>query len=53
MSPDEMTPEDFSVWHPGLNASIPMEYLGSQMSFGKGEAISCVKGFDNAGFVHV
>ncbi|PLW19858.1 hypothetical protein PCANC_05920 [Puccinia coronata f. sp. avenae] len=47
----EMTPEDFSVWHPGLNASIPMEYLGSQMSFGKGEAISCVKGFDNAGFL--
>ncbi|POW17571.1 hypothetical protein PSTT_00288 [Puccinia striiformis] len=45
----EMTPEDFSVWHPGLNASIPMEYLGSQMSFGEGRAVSCVKGFDNAG----
>ncbi|KAH9455027.1 hypothetical protein Pst134EA_033081 [Puccinia striiformis f. sp. tritici] len=47
----EMTPEDFSVWHPGLNASIPMEYLGSQMSFGEGRAVSCVKGFDNAGFL--
>ncbi|WAQ90511.1 hypothetical protein PtA15_12A501 [Puccinia triticina] len=47
----EMTPEDFSVWHPGLNASIPMEYLGSTMSFGEGRAVSCVKGFDNAGFL--
>ncbi|KAA1091693.1 hypothetical protein PGTUg99_005510 [Puccinia graminis f. sp. tritici] len=47
----EMTPEDFSVWHPGLNASIPMEYLGSRMSFGEGRAVSCVKGFDNAGFL--
>ncbi|MBW0487391.1 hypothetical protein O181_027106 [Austropuccinia psidii MF-1] len=47
----EFTPEDFNIWHPSLNASIPIEYIGSEMSFTTGKGLSCVKGFDNAGFL--
>lgn len=47
----EFTPEDFGIWHPLLNASIPMEYLGSKSAAPNDQAISCVKGFDNAGFL--
>ncbi|KAA1072621.1 Lysophospholipase 1 [Puccinia graminis f. sp. tritici] len=48
----EFTPEEFGVWHPYLNVSIPMEYLGSPPETYKSPSTSsCVKGFDNAGFV--
>lgn len=48
----EFTPEEFGVWHPYLNASIPIEFLGSAPNSHKqpGSA-TCVRGFDNAGFV--
>ncbi|KAH9817171.1 lysophospholipase catalytic domain-containing protein [Melampsora americana] len=45
----EFTPEDFGIWHPLLNASIPMEYLGSRSSPANGQVITCTKGFDNMG----
>ncbi|KAG0145240.1 hypothetical protein CROQUDRAFT_46067 [Cronartium quercuum f. sp. fusiforme G11] len=45
----EFTPSDFGIWHPNLNASIPMEYMGSRSAAVTGQAVSCVKGFDNMG----
>ncbi|KAH9452275.1 hypothetical protein MJO28_008850 [Puccinia striiformis f. sp. tritici] len=48
----EFTPEEFGVWHPYLNVSIPIDYLGSPAQAYKSPSTSsCVKGFDNAGFV--
>ncbi|MBW0468242.1 hypothetical protein O181_007957 [Austropuccinia psidii MF-1] len=47
----EFTPEEFGVWHPYLNASIPIEYLGSPSPLFSSEPGACVRGFDNAGFV--
>ncbi|OAV98211.1 hypothetical protein PTTG_25705 [Puccinia triticina 1-1 BBBD Race 1] len=48
----EFTPEEFGVWHPYLNVSIPIDYLGSPPEAYKSPSTSsCVKGFDNAGFV--
>ncbi|CAH7669566.1 lysophospholipase catalytic domain-domain-containing protein [Phakopsora pachyrhizi] len=47
----EFTPEDFNVWHNDLNASIPMEYLGSRFSSASGAAVKCARGFDNTGFI--
>ncbi|KAI8456241.1 lysophospholipase [Phakopsora pachyrhizi] len=49
----EFTPEDFNVWHNDLNASIPMEYLGSRFSSASGAAVKCARGFDNTGFIMV
>ncbi|EGG04873.1 uncharacterized protein MELLADRAFT_108088 [Melampsora larici-populina 98AG31] len=46
----EYTSEDFSIWNPRLNASIPIEYLGSP-SDSINQSVPCTVGFDNAGFV--
>ncbi|KAH9816824.1 lysophospholipase [Melampsora americana] len=46
----EYTSEDFSIWNPRLNASIPIDYLGSPSASLK-ENVPCTVGFDNAGFV--
>ncbi|KAI8456205.1 lysophospholipase [Phakopsora pachyrhizi] len=48
----EFTPEDFSVWHNSLNASIPLQYLGSKFSSYNGNAFKCAEGFDNIGSYH-
>lgn len=49
---DEFSPEEFGVTHPTLNAFIPIDYLGTRLISGIPVASnSCVKGFDNAGFV--
>ncbi|KAG0148689.1 hypothetical protein CROQUDRAFT_75104 [Cronartium quercuum f. sp. fusiforme G11] len=48
----EFTAEEFGVWHPSINAFIPIEYLGTSMYNGKVlPHADCVKGFDNAAFV--
>ncbi|KAH9814792.1 lysophospholipase [Melampsora americana] len=48
----EFTPEEFGVWHPSLNAFIPIDYLGTSMFNGKVPPHGdCVNGFDNAAFV--
>ncbi|MBW0512429.1 hypothetical protein O181_052144 [Austropuccinia psidii MF-1] len=48
----EFTPIEFGVFHPSLNAFIPIDYLGTSMFNGKPIPQSaCVKGFDNAAFV--
>ncbi|PLW51758.1 hypothetical protein PCANC_05543 [Puccinia coronata f. sp. avenae] len=48
----EFTPEEFGVWHPNLNVSIPIDILGSPPQAYKSPSnSSCVKGFENAGFV--
>ncbi|KNZ63807.1 hypothetical protein VP01_109g6 [Puccinia sorghi] len=48
----EFTPEEFGVWHPFLNVSIPIDNLGSPPQAYKNPSKSnCVKGFENAGFV--
>ncbi|KAH9810193.1 lysophospholipase catalytic domain-containing protein [Melampsora americana] len=48
----EFTPEEFGLWHPSLNAFIPMDYLGTSMQSGvPSHDDYCVKGYDNAGFV--
>ncbi|MBW0510821.1 hypothetical protein O181_050536 [Austropuccinia psidii MF-1] len=47
----EFSPEHFGVCHPYLNASIPMEYLGSPSPSFTSNPGACVQGFDNAGFV--
>ncbi|KAI9612337.1 hypothetical protein KEM48_004199 [Puccinia striiformis f. sp. tritici PST-130] len=45
----EFTPEDINVWHPAVNASFPIDYLGSQTNGLTGKAETCVTGFDNLG----
>ncbi|EGF99285.1 uncharacterized protein MELLADRAFT_94783 [Melampsora larici-populina 98AG31] len=48
----EFTPEEFGLWHPSLNAFIPLDYLGTSMQGGvPSHDDYCVKGYDNAGFV--
>ncbi|MBW0478355.1 hypothetical protein O181_018070 [Austropuccinia psidii MF-1] len=47
----EFTTEDFNVWNPALNASIPIEYLGSQVATWTGKFVQCNAGFDNLGFL--
>ncbi|KNF04480.1 hypothetical protein, variant 2 [Puccinia striiformis f. sp. tritici PST-78] len=47
----EFTPEDINVWHPAVNASFPIDYLGSQTNGLTGKAETCVTGFDNLGFL--
>lgn len=45
---DEFTPEEFGVWHPSLNAFIPIDYLGTSMFNGKASAhADCVKGMND------
>lgn len=46
----EFSAEEFGVFHPHLNASIPMEYLGS-LRPNLPQPGTCVRGYDNAGFV--
>ncbi|EGF97507.1 uncharacterized protein MELLADRAFT_85114 [Melampsora larici-populina 98AG31] len=46
----EYTPEDFTVWNPRLNASIPIQYLGTAAPSFKDRDV-CVEGYDNAGFI--
>ncbi|KAA1092494.1 hypothetical protein PGT21_004899 [Puccinia graminis f. sp. tritici] len=47
----EFTPEDVNVWHPTLNATFPIEYLGSKTGAATNKATECVTGFDNIGFL--
>ncbi|KAA1093594.1 hypothetical protein PGTUg99_002856 [Puccinia graminis f. sp. tritici] len=47
----EFTPEDVNVWHPTLNATFPIEYLGSKTGAATNKATECVTGFDNIGLV--
>ncbi|EGG07467.1 uncharacterized protein MELLADRAFT_62630 [Melampsora larici-populina 98AG31] len=47
----EYTPNDFSVWHPALNATMPIDHLGSSPDGREKKSKSCVLGFENAGFV--
>ncbi|KAA1092492.1 hypothetical protein PGT21_004858 [Puccinia graminis f. sp. tritici] len=47
----EFTPEDINVWHPTLNATFPIEYLGSKAGAVTNKATECVTGFDNLGFL--
>ncbi|KAH9809333.1 lysophospholipase catalytic domain-containing protein [Melampsora americana] len=47
----EYTPNDFSVWHPALNATMPIDHLGSSPDGREKKENSCVLGFENAGFV--
>ncbi|CAH7684851.1 lysophospholipase catalytic domain-domain-containing protein [Phakopsora pachyrhizi] len=47
----EFTPEDFAIWHPLLNATLPMQYLGSPPPPSDPRSGTCVNGFDNAGFI--
>ncbi|PLW33868.1 hypothetical protein PCANC_15029 [Puccinia coronata f. sp. avenae] len=47
----EFTLEDINVWHPTLNATFPIEYLGSQTGSVTSKAANCVTGFDNLGFL--
>ncbi|KAI9605624.1 hypothetical protein H4Q26_003989 [Puccinia striiformis f. sp. tritici PST-130] len=42
----EFTPEDMNVWHPTLNATFPIEYLGSQTGAVTDKATNCI--FDGA-----
>ncbi|PLW18591.1 hypothetical protein PCANC_09201 [Puccinia coronata f. sp. avenae] len=46
----EFSAEEFGVFHPRLNASIPMQYLGSPQKLNGGYG-TCVRGYDNAGFI--
>ncbi|KNZ62894.1 hypothetical protein VP01_120g5 [Puccinia sorghi] len=46
----EFSAEEFGVFHPRLNASIPMKYLGSPQNL-NGRFSTCVRGYDNAGFI--
>ncbi|KAG0139668.1 hypothetical protein CROQUDRAFT_69979 [Cronartium quercuum f. sp. fusiforme G11] len=46
----EYSAEDFTVWNPHLNASIPIQFLGTPAPSTKIGGI-CVNGFDNAGFI--
>ncbi|KAA1092589.1 Lysophospholipase 1 [Puccinia graminis f. sp. tritici] len=46
----EFSAEEFGVFHPRLNVSIPMQYLGSPQNL-NGVHNTCVRGFDNAGFI--
>ncbi|WAR61855.1 hypothetical protein PtB15_12B547 [Puccinia triticina] len=47
----EFTPADINVWHPTLNATFPMAYLGSKTGAVTSKATECVTGFDNLGFL--
>ncbi|PLW13473.1 hypothetical protein PCANC_26776 [Puccinia coronata f. sp. avenae] len=47
----EFSAEEFGLFHPSLNASIPIEYLGSTHSATNPNSKFCVAGFDNAGFI--
>ncbi|EPX74686.1 phospholipase [Schizosaccharomyces octosporus yFS286] len=47
----EFTPYEFGTWDNGINAFIPMEYVGTHLNDGSPPDNKCVRGFDNAGFV--
>ncbi|KAL8866946.1 MAG: hypothetical protein Q9174_005980, partial [Haloplaca sp. 1 TL-2023] len=48
----EFNPFELGTWDPTTYAFVPMEYLGSNFSGGTlARSESCVRGFDNAGFV--
>ncbi|WAQ90469.1 hypothetical protein PtA15_12A458 [Puccinia triticina] len=47
----EFSAEEFGIFHPSLNASIPIEHLGSTHTASVPDPQGCVAGFDNAGFV--
>jgi lysophospholipase len=48
----EFSPFEFGSWDPTIYAFAPLEYLGSRFSNGSiPDDASCVRGFDNAGFV--
>ncbi|KAI9605782.1 hypothetical protein H4Q26_004150 [Puccinia striiformis f. sp. tritici PST-130] len=45
----EFSAEEFGIFHPSLNVSIPIEHLGSTHSATDSASQGCVAGFDNAG----
>ncbi|KAI7945549.1 hypothetical protein MJO29_011937 [Puccinia striiformis f. sp. tritici] len=47
----EFSAEEFGIFHPSLNVSIPIEHLGSTHSATDSASQGCVAGFDNAGFI--
>ncbi|EPY50805.1 lysophospholipase [Schizosaccharomyces cryophilus OY26] len=47
----EFTPYEFGSWDNGINAFIPMEYVGTHLNNGVPPNNQCVRGFDDAGFV--
>lgn len=48
----EFSPFEFGSWDPTIFGFAPLEYLGSQFNSGSLPADkSCVRGYDNAGFV--
>lgn len=47
----EFSAEEFGVFHPSLNVSIAIDHLGSTSVLQNSEYGTCVRGFDNAGFV--
>ncbi|PLW18607.1 hypothetical protein PCANC_09197 [Puccinia coronata f. sp. avenae] len=47
----EFSAEEFGLYHPYLNVSIPIEHLGSTYTATRPESQRCVAGFDNAGFI--
>lgn len=48
----EFNPWEFGTWDPNIYGFAPLEYLGSDFDNGKVPGSdSCVRGFDNAGFV--
>ncbi|KAG0140869.1 hypothetical protein CROQUDRAFT_68916 [Cronartium quercuum f. sp. fusiforme G11] len=47
----EYSPDDWSVWHPSLNATMPIDYLGSSPDALEKKSDACVRGFENAGFI--
>ncbi|KAG0139359.1 hypothetical protein CROQUDRAFT_666628 [Cronartium quercuum f. sp. fusiforme G11] len=47
----EYSPDDWSVWHPSLNATMPIDYLGSSPDALQRKSKACVRGFENAGFI--
>jgi lysophospholipase len=49
INPDEFSAEEFGLYHPYLNVSIPIEHLGSTYTATSPESQRCVAGFDNAG----
>ncbi|KAJ5480729.1 Lysophospholipase [Penicillium diatomitis] len=48
----EFNPWEFGTWDPSIFGFAPLEYLGSSFEGGSLPSnVSCVRGFDNAGFI--
>lgn len=47
----EFNPLEFGSFDPQLHAFTPLEYIGSNVTNGKPDSDTCIRGFDNAGFI--